>query len=105
MAGNVFSNHAMQQALRAVAQITAPIEAERDAALAALAALHEGEEPDSDPLAEPTPAQWLWRWNRATPEQRLEAAATFMANVAQAKRCRFMHHEARLAEHDAKRGL
>lgn len=32
MAGNWFSSHAKQQALRAVAQITAPIEAERDRA-------------------------------------------------------------------------
>lgn len=81
------------------------VTAERDEARAALAALHEGEEPDGDPLAEPTPAQWIWRWNRATPELRLRAAADFMANSAQAGHCRFMRHDARLAEYNAKRGL
>jgi hypothetical protein len=40
-----------------------------------LAALHQGEEPYEDEASIPTPAQWIWRWNRCTPEQRLDAAA------------------------------
>ncbi|MEE4540967.1 hypothetical protein V2S66_03165 [Streptomyces sp. V4-01] len=40
-----------------------------------LAALHEGEQPYTDESTMPTPAQWIWRWNRCTPEQRLDAAA------------------------------
>lgn len=38
---------------------------------AELAALHQGEEPYDDESMVPTPAQWIWRWNRATPEERL----------------------------------
>lgn len=101
----VVSGAVLSETLRIAPTSATRAEAERDEARAALAALHEGEEPDSDPLAEPTPAQWLWRWNRATPEQRLEVAAVFMANAARAEHCMFMRHEARLAEHDAKRGL
>ncbi|WP_282204512.1 hypothetical protein [Kitasatospora fiedleri] len=40
-----------------------------------LAALHQGEEPYNDEHVVPTPGQWVWQWNRATPEQRLAKAA------------------------------
>jgi hypothetical protein len=38
---------------------------------AELAAFHEGEEPYDDDRLIPTPGQWIWRWNRATPAERL----------------------------------
>lgn len=41
---------------------------------AALALLHEGEEPYPDPTAIPTPAQWIWAWNRLAPAERLRRA-------------------------------
>ncbi|WP_441251171.1 hypothetical protein [Kitasatospora sp. McL0602] len=39
-----------------------------------LATFHEGEEPYNDERLIPTAAQWIWQWNRATPEQRLATA-------------------------------
>jgi hypothetical protein len=56
--------------------------ARAEVAEAALAALHEGEEPWGDDGAEPTPAQWLWCFNRVTPEERLELARCFQENEA-----------------------
>lgn len=47
---------------------------------AELAGLHEGEEPYEDERAVPTPAQWLWRWNRATPAERLERAGQALSD-------------------------
>jgi hypothetical protein len=41
---------------------------------AELTTLHEGEEPYEDERLVPTPGQWIWLWNRATPEQRLAKA-------------------------------
>lgn len=49
--------------------------ARAELAEAQLAALHEGEEPYEDENTAPTPAQWIWRWNRATAQERMEAAA------------------------------
>lgn len=46
---------------------------------AALAQLREGEEPYEDERIVPTPAQWIWNWNRATPEQRLDVVAYIKA--------------------------
>lgn len=46
-----------------------------------LAALHQGEEPYTDDRVVPTPAQWIWRWNRATPTERLEYAARALART------------------------
>jgi hypothetical protein len=45
---------------------------------ATLAALREGEEPHEDDRTWPTPAQWIWRWNQATPERRLAMASLFL---------------------------
>ncbi len=39
---------------------------------AALSALQEGEGPYDDERLIPTPGQWIWLWNRATPAERLE---------------------------------
>ena len=68
---------------------------------AALARLHEGEEPHPDEYAEATPAQWIWRWNRATPERRLEVAASVIEKSGRADRCFLMNHEKRLADAQA----
>jgi hypothetical protein len=51
---------------------------QRAAAELALALLHEGEQPPpEDEGIELSPAQMIWRWNRATPADRL-AAATYI---------------------------
>lgn len=46
---------------------------------AELAALHEGEEPYDDDRVVPTPAQWIWQWNRSRPEDRLAVARSIGA--------------------------
>lgn len=40
----------------------------------------------------PTPAEWIYLWNRATPEQRLERAHIVLDNAAAAERCRMSAH-------------
>ncbi|WKV74744.1 hypothetical protein AW27_026425 [Streptomyces sp. PCS3-D2] len=72
--------------------------ARAEQAEAALAAFHEGEEPQPDWRATSTPAQWIWLWNRATLEQRLDVAARFMANGATAEECVLMNHRATVEE-------
>lgn len=62
-----------------------------------LAALHEGEEELADEYVEPTPAQWLWRWNRATPEQRLDMTGRVLQAFGEASRC-FMEAHASQAQ-------
>ncbi|WP_406365227.1 hypothetical protein [Streptomyces sp. NBC_00645] len=62
-----------------------------------LAALHEGEEPYTDPAVEPTPAQLLYQWSHATPEQRLDWAARSLSNAAGAASCFQGNHEGQLA--------
>ncbi|MFL5911238.1 MAG: hypothetical protein ACJ768_11780 [Gaiellaceae bacterium] len=54
---------------------------------AALAALHDGEEPHEDERTVPSPAQWLWHWNRATPAERLERAAQVLADWEHVHEC------------------
>lgn len=58
-----------------------------------LAAFHDGEEPYDDDRIVPTPGQWIWRWNRATPQQRLEIAAYVRAAIDTATHCRIYHPE------------
>lgn len=53
--------------------------ARAELAEAQLAALHEGEEPYEDERLVPTPAQWIWLWNRAALEKRLEKAAQVLS--------------------------
>lgn len=48
--------------------------------------------------AEPTPAQWIRRWNDATPKERLQIAEAGRANAQAAYRCFLMDHEGRLAD-------
>ncbi|MFJ3923046.1 hypothetical protein [Streptomyces sp. NPDC090022] len=60
---------------------------------AALAALHEGEEPPPDENVQPTPAQWLWQWNRATPAQRLDMAGRVLEAFTEASTCFLMDHK------------
>jgi hypothetical protein len=57
-------------------------EAERDNARAALALLHEGEEPRLDDRVVASPAQWIWLWNRATPADRLAVATQIQETAA-----------------------
>ncbi|SEO83256.1 hypothetical protein [Actinacidiphila rubida] len=74
-----------------------------DAAEAALAAFHEGEEPYEDEATVPTPAQWVWKWNRATSARRLELVEAVQGAQARADRCLFGSHDSALAElHEAR---
>lgn len=41
-----------------------------------LASIHEGEQPYTDDAILPTPAQWIWQWNRATPARRLDVVTS-----------------------------
>ena len=68
---------------------------------AELEQLHAGEEPHPDMTTVATPAQWIWHWNRATPERRLEVAAAVQDACNRADRCVVTDHEGRLAEQDA----
>jgi hypothetical protein len=63
-----------------------------------LAAFHEGEEPYEDEATVPTPAQWIWHWNRATPARRLEVIEGIQTAQDNARRCSFEYHDAMLAE-------
>lgn len=65
---------------RACRGVATPAEAEQlRAAVAQLqrqvAAFHDGEEPYEDERIVPTPGQWIWFWNRATPQRRQAIAA------------------------------
>lgn len=71
---------------------TTPTDAE-----AALALLHEGEEPYDDERLVPTPAQWIWQWNRATPDERLSMAALILENRDRLNRCTWTDHERQIA--------
>jgi hypothetical protein len=65
---------------------------------AALAVLHQGEEPHLDERIAPTPAQWIWRWNRATLAERLDVAGRVIHGGTTADRCFLENHPARLAD-------
>lgn len=45
----------------------------------------------------PTPAEWIHRWNRSTPEQRLDRAAWVLVGMRAAQRCEMADHEAAVA--------
>ncbi|MFD7861837.1 hypothetical protein [Streptomyces sp. NPDC059783] len=72
---------------------TARLTERADTAEAALAALHEGEEPRLDERIVPTPAQWIWLWNRATPAKRAEVAGMVLDASARVDRCILANHE------------
>jgi hypothetical protein len=75
------------QLRRLVAQLTE----QRDAARAALAALHQSEEPYEDDRLVPTPAQWIWKWNRATPAERLSRAQRILVDRDRVTLCTWEH--------------
>jgi hypothetical protein len=77
--------------------------ARAETAEAALAALHEGEEPYDDERVAPTPGQWISLWNRATLEERLSIAANRLELLERFHRCVNGMHEARIAEYDQDR--
>lgn len=58
--------------------------------------LQAGEEPYSDESITPTPAQWIWHWNRATPENRLDKAGQILDGMARSNRCFLHDHEAEI---------
>lgn len=66
------------------------------AAEAALALLHEGEEPYVHEHTVATPAQWIWQWNRATPAERLDMAGRIQDMGDRSSRCFMSRHDARL---------
>jgi len=72
--------------------------AERDSAKAELAALHEGEEPYEDERLLPTPGQWIWLWNLATPSGRIAKAVQVLALHDRVDQCVMGFHERRVAE-------
>jgi hypothetical protein len=71
---------------------------ERAEMAADLKRLRAGEEPVTDSRIVPTPAQWIWQWNRATPEKRLSMAAQILDAMPRANNCLMLDHEARLAD-------
>lgn len=66
---------------------------------AARARFHEGEEPYTDEATVATPAQWIWKWNRATPAERLDKVTRLQRALERGLRCALDFHEERLAEH------
>jgi hypothetical protein len=75
----------------------AGIRKERDAQSKALERLRVGEETVTDERIEPTPGQWIWHWNRATPEKRLSMASQILDGMKRSNDCLMADHEARLA--------
>lgn len=71
---------------------------ERDAQAETLEQMRAGEEPVTDERIAPTPGQWIWQWNRATPEKRLNMAAQILNGMARSSDCFTQNHEARLAD-------
>lgn len=82
--------------------ISADLRVESEARGEKLARFHEGEEPVTDERVEATPGQWIWRWNRATPDHRLQVVRDIKAAAALADRCFQGGHEARLDEQQAR---
>ncbi|MFF0736893.1 hypothetical protein ACFYVK_35430 [Streptomyces chartreusis] len=75
--------------------ITADMNKAREQA-AELERLHTGEEPVTDERITPTPGQWIWKWNRVTPEKRLDMAAQILDNMPIARNCFMNDHEAQI---------
>lgn len=74
----------------------AGIRKQRDAQAAELERLRAGEEPHTDKRITPTPGQWIWQWNRATPEKRLSMAAQIQDGMARSNSCFMADHEAQI---------
>lgn len=77
-----------------------PIECDHETALgqaeAALARLHEGEEPYTEPAVELTNGQWLYAFNRFDPARRLQVIGDMRREVQRGSNCFLMDHESRL---------
>jgi hypothetical protein len=54
-------------------------------ARAELGRLREGQEPYIDERLVPTPGQWIWLWNRATPAERLQRAQRVLDDADKAR--------------------
>ncbi|MGW5633931.1 hypothetical protein [Streptomyces sp. NPDC003832] len=63
-----------------------------------LAQFFEGEEPYTDPRLVPTPAQWIWKWNRATPSRRLQIAEAVLQAWDADQKCFLEDHHAAVDE-------
>lgn len=70
---------------------------ERDEQATELERLYAGEEPVTDTRVTPTPAQWIWQWNRATPEKRLDMAKQIFDAMPRADNCFMADHDAQIA--------
>jgi hypothetical protein len=63
-----------------------------------LAQFYEGEEPYTTEGVVPTPAQWIWKWNRATPARRLEVAENAIRAQAAEQQCLLSDHAGAVVE-------
>jgi hypothetical protein len=72
------------------------IREQRDAQAAELDRLCAGEEPITDEGVTPNPGQWIWHWNRATPEKRLSMAAQIQDGMTRSNNCFMADHEAQI---------
>ena len=70
---------------------------QRDAQAGDLERLRAGEEPITDEGIAPNPGQWIWQWNRATPEKRLSMAAQIQDGMTRSNNCFMADHEAQIA--------
>ncbi len=75
------------------------VEADRDAAFAEVDRLRAGEDPTPRPAGtQPTPGQWIYRWNTLTAEERLRMAGVMIHNTDVASACFLMDHVGRLED-------
>jgi hypothetical protein len=78
---------------------------ESGAGLAAeVARLRAGEEPGDELADVATPGQWIWWWNRATAEQRLDVAASVLRDQRTASACFLEHHRWRIDQAQTLKG-
>lgn len=78
---------------------------ESGAGLAAeVARLRAGEEPGDELADVATPGQWIWLWNRATAEQRLDVAASVLRDQRTASACFLEHHRWRIDQAQTLKG-
>ena len=71
---------------------------ECDAKAVEIERLRAGEEPVTDEGVAPNPGQWIWHWNRATPEKRLSMAAQIQDGMARSNNCFMADHEAQIEQ-------
>jgi hypothetical protein len=67
-----------------------------NAQVAEVQQLRAGEEPVTDEGVAPNPGQWIWHWNRATPEKRLSMAAQIQDGMIRSNNCFMAEHEAKI---------